>query len=72
MAVVVVLALVIGAAWLFQRRLIYFPDSDPLPSASSVLPGAEDVLLETEDGLELGAWLGGRIPTHSSAVNCCM
>lgn len=56
-AVVVVLALVIGAAWLFQRRLIYFPDSGPVPRASGVIAGAQDVALHTDDGLELGAWL---------------
>ena len=52
-AVVVVLLVV---AWAFQRYLIYFPARDPVPSAGTVLPGARDVALETEDGLTLGAW----------------
>lgn len=39
-----------------QRRLIYFPDTSPVPPAVDVLPGAWDVVLRTEDGLELGAW----------------
>lgn len=53
LALLCVLALV---AWWFQRRLIYFPDNSPVPPASSVLPGAEDVRLTTADGLELGGW----------------
>ena len=58
-AVVVVLALglvLAGLLWTFQRRLIYFPDKSLVPSAGSVLVGAQDVTLHTSDGLELGAW----------------
>ncbi|MGH3788148.1 MAG: alpha/beta hydrolase [Pseudonocardiaceae bacterium] len=54
----VLLAVVTGlltALWLLQRRLIYFPDT-ALPPAGSVLPGAREVTLRTEDGLALGAW----------------
>jgi uncharacterized protein len=51
--VVVLLALV----WGFQRRLIYLPDEQAVPSAGTVVPGARDVVLETDDGLRLGAWL---------------
>jgi pimeloyl-ACP methyl ester carboxylesterase len=43
--------------WLVQRRLIYFPDRSPVPAAASVLAGGQDVVLETSDGLRLGAWL---------------
>jgi uncharacterized protein len=39
-----------------QRRLIYFPSRGPIPAAADVLPGGEDVVLETEDGIRLGAW----------------
>ena len=53
---VVVVVLVLAAVWVFQRRLIYLPDTTPVPAAASVLPGAEDVRLHTADGLELGAW----------------
>jgi pimeloyl-ACP methyl ester carboxylesterase len=44
-------------AWIFQRKLIYFPDQAAPPSAAEVIPGARDVTLRTTDGLELGAWL---------------
>jgi uncharacterized protein len=50
---VVVIAL-LAAVWVLQRRLIYFPDST-IPSAGSVLPGAQEITLRTEDGLALGA-----------------
>jgi fermentation-respiration switch protein FrsA (DUF1100 family) len=43
------------AVWLLQRRLIYFPDT-AVPPAGSVLPGAKEITLRTEDGLALGAW----------------
>ncbi|MBW3591922.1 MAG: lysophospholipase [Actinobacteria bacterium] len=42
--------------WGLQRRLIYLPYSGPVPPAAETLEGARDVVLETEDGLELGAW----------------
>jgi alpha-beta hydrolase superfamily lysophospholipase len=54
LAVVVVL---LGALWVFQRRLIYLPSPGAVPPAASVLTGATDVTLETSDGVPLGAWL---------------
>lgn len=55
--VLVVGVVVVGMLWTVQRQLIYFPDRGGVPAAGEVLPGARDVLLHTEDGLELGAWL---------------
>lgn len=54
-AVVAVLALPLGAAWLMQDRLIYFP-TQWLPPLDALVPGWEEVTLTTEDDLELGAW----------------
>ncbi|MCV2490750.1 lysophospholipase [Geodermatophilus sp. YIM 151500] len=53
---VLVLAAVTGLLWGLQRRLVYFPDTSPVPPAATVLPGARDVVLATSDGLELGGW----------------
>ncbi len=39
-----------------QRRLIYFPTRDPVPSAAKFISGGRDVLLDTKDGKRLGAW----------------
>ncbi|GAB3235053.1 alpha/beta hydrolase [Mycolicibacterium hippocampi] len=46
----------LGLLWSQQRRLIYFPSTAAVPPASTVLPGARDVVIPTTDGLELGAW----------------
>jgi fermentation-respiration switch protein FrsA (DUF1100 family) len=54
--VVLVLAVLTGLLWVFQRSLIYLPGPGPVPAAAEVLPGARDVVLETSDGLELGGW----------------
>ena len=46
-------ALVVALAWLYQRRLLYRPESR-VPAASLVLPGAVEVEIPTGDGLILG------------------
>jgi uncharacterized protein len=53
MAVVLV---VVTAAWFFQRRLIYLPDSQPVPPAEHHVEGARDVTFRTSDGLDLAGW----------------
>jgi fermentation-respiration switch protein FrsA (DUF1100 family) len=50
------LVLIGGLAWLFQRRLIYFPLVQEVPAAATVLPDATEVSFETADGLRLAAW----------------
>ncbi|WP_041775604.1 alpha/beta hydrolase [Blastococcus saxobsidens] len=55
-AVALLLALVVGLLWGFQRSLIYLPDSGPVGSAGDVIPGGRDVVLRTFDGLDLGGW----------------
>lgn len=45
----------VALVWLFQRRLIYFPDA-VVPAAQLVLPGAEEVAFDTEDGVTLQGW----------------
>nr|WP_237707884.1 alpha/beta hydrolase [Hoyosella subflava] len=52
----VVAGLIVGAAWLFQRQLIYLPMSGDVPPAAEAVDGARDVALRTADGLELSAW----------------
>jgi uncharacterized protein len=53
---VVAIVLVLAVIWLFQRRLIYFPLNEPVPPAASVLPTAEEISFQTEDGLPLHGW----------------
>ncbi|SPL96663.1 unnamed protein product [[Actinomadura] parvosata subsp. kistnae] len=56
LVVAAVLLLLLGLLWVFQRRLIYLPDTAPVPPAATVIPGARDITLTTRDGLKLTAW----------------
>lgn len=49
-------AVLLGALWLGQRSLIYFPDRSLPPSATEELSAGQDVTLFTRDGLRLTAW----------------
>ncbi|MFB9357826.1 alpha/beta hydrolase [Actinoplanes nipponensis] len=53
LVVLLLVALLVAAGWLLQRRLIYFPDR----SAPRLGAGVQEVSLPTVDGLTLGAWL---------------
>lgn len=56
--VLLVVAVLVAAVWLGQRRLIYLPyPSEVPPVAEAGLPGAHAVELATSDGLTLGGWL---------------
>ncbi|MFC8732442.1 alpha/beta hydrolase [Luteimicrobium sp. NPDC057192] len=55
-ALVLVVGLVVGGAWVFQRHFVYHPDTRTPPPAAEVIPGASDVVLSTADGLTLTAW----------------
>lgn len=54
--VLLVVAVLLTALWMLQRRLIYLPDTAPAGPAAAALPSARDVTLHTSDGLDLGAW----------------
>ena len=61
--------LLLGLLWVFQRHLIYLPDAARVPAAATVLTGARDVVLQTDDGLRLGAWfVPARAPDRGVAV----
>ncbi len=51
-----ILLVLVALLWVFQRRLIYLPDTSAVPPAATMLPGATDVALHTADGLDLAAW----------------
>lgn len=64
--VIVIVVLMVGGfalAWWGQRSLIYFPGS-AAPSVEDALPGAEEISISTDDGLELAAWF---LPPSSEA-----
>jgi uncharacterized protein len=56
LVVVVFVGVWVAVIWALQRRLIYYPSSGPVPEAHTVIDGATDVMLQTSDGLALGAW----------------
>ena len=45
-----------GSLYVFQRRLIYLPDTDREAPAEAGLSGVREVVLETPDGARLIAW----------------
>ncbi|HEY3060094.1 MAG TPA: alpha/beta hydrolase [Chloroflexota bacterium] len=49
-------AVTLALAWLLQRRMIYFPLPQDVPSAATALARAEDVTFDTGDGLRLSGW----------------
>lgn len=55
--VIAVVVLLLGLVAMVQRSLIYFPDRSAPPPAAQVLPEGRDVTLQTDDGVELSAWL---------------
>lgn len=67
---IVKLVLVLGSAYLLiavaafvvQRKLMYFPDSTRVPPESFALTGVEERLIETPDGATLIAWYGPAAP----------
>lgn len=58
----------VALAWAFQRRLVYLPHGRPGSPARAGLPGAEEVLLRTDDGLGLGAWFVAADEPSGAAV----
>ena len=57
LGVVVLLAgLILLLAWLFQRRLIYFPSAGEPSPVESALPLGDAVTFVTDDGLTLAGW----------------
>jgi fermentation-respiration switch protein FrsA (DUF1100 family) len=74
LAVAVIVTLVasglLGLMWSQQRRLIYFPSPGPVPPAAALLPDGRDVVLETDDGIRLGAWYFP-VPGRGPAVLVC-
>jgi fermentation-respiration switch protein FrsA (DUF1100 family) len=65
---VLTIGMVVALAWIFQRRLIYFPlERDP-PPVRTGLPGAEDVTFETDDHVKLRGWFLASSQTRGPTV----
>jgi uncharacterized protein len=56
--VVIVYLCVVGAAWAFQRKLLYFPSSLRVQPADAGLNGVTERVLTTQDGQQIITWVG--------------
>jgi uncharacterized protein len=64
-----IIALLVVVVWGLQRRLIYLPSGSVGSPAAAGLNGAQDVVLETSDGLKLGGWfVPAAAPSRGMAV----
>jgi len=52
----------VGSLYVFQRRLIYLPDTEHEAPAEAGLSGVREVVLETPDGARLIAWYAAAAP----------
>ena len=59
-----IVGVLVMVVWGMQRRLLYHPGGAP-PPVAQVLAGAQEVTLETADGLRLAAWW---LPAGPTAV----
>jgi fermentation-respiration switch protein FrsA (DUF1100 family) len=57
-----VYAVIAIAAFVAQRRLMYFPDPERLPPAAFALAGVEERVIVAPDGARLIAWYGRAAP----------
>lgn len=64
---IVIVVVAVGLLWVFQRRLIYFPDRS-LPTVQGLLPGWSAETATTEDGLEIGVWYHPPLPGAATVV----
>lgn len=55
LAVLVVLALLLGGIWLAQRSFVFVPDTNAPGPADELVDGGVDTVIRTGDGLDLGA-----------------
>jgi fermentation-respiration switch protein FrsA (DUF1100 family) len=59
---------VLALVWIFQRRLMYFPDARVLSPANVGIPRAEEVTFATGDGLQLAGWFVPAIEATRSTI----
>jgi uncharacterized protein len=55
---VIVYLCIVGAAWVFQRKLLYFPSPERVRPANVGLKGVAEQVLKTPDGQQIITWVG--------------
>ena len=68
LALASVYAAVAVAAFIAQRRLMYFPDSARVPPSNYGLIGVEERVLDTPDGVRLIAWYARAVPGRPTVL----
>ena len=63
-----VLVLLFLAIWVFQRRLIYFPDPTRYNPAALGLAAVEEVILTRPDGARIVSWYAPAAPTRPTLL----
>jgi fermentation-respiration switch protein FrsA (DUF1100 family) len=61
-------AAVAVAAFIAQRKLMYFPDPERVPPSNFGLAGVEERVLDTPDGARLIAWYGRAAPGRPTVL----
>jgi len=56
------------AAFIAQRKLMYFPDPERVPPSNFGLAGVEERMLDTPDGARLVAWYGRAAPGRPTVL----
>lgn len=64
----ILLVLLFLALWVFQRRLIYFPDPTRHPPASLGLAGVEEVVLNRPNGVRIVNWYSTAQPSRPTLL----
>ena len=68
LALVAVYGIVAVAAFIAQRKLMYFPDRTRVPPSSFTLAGVEERVLKTPDGETIVAWYGPAAPDRPTLL----
>jgi uncharacterized protein len=55
---VIVYLCIVGAAWVFQRKLLYFPSPERVQPADAGLKGVTERVVNTRDGQQIITWVG--------------
>ena len=65
---IAVAVVVLALAWIFQRRLMYFPDARVLSARQVGIPRVEDVTFATADGVRLAGWFVPALEATRSTI----
>lgn len=65
---VIVYLCIVAAAWVFQRKLLYFPSQQRVQPADAGLKGVTERVLQTPDGQQIITWVGQPKPGYPTLL----